>query len=173
MRVGSWKFPWQQQCLAEPDAKSTGKLVAFWTIARQKYVCIVEADESTRKRMEGTLVMKITSQEHVWIHWVTTSLCARLFQCPKQWKYLMQRLQWKYICKIGENTDMATDESQKLKWGDRWSKEQGQNSTRCIVDGPLSSPEFGIRTTVSKVQRQSRTPRWHCERWFWFVCSVH
>ena len=35
MRVESWKFRCQQQCLAEPDAQSTGKPVAFWLIARQ------------------------------------------------------------------------------------------------------------------------------------------
>ena len=35
MRGESWRFRCQQQCLAEPDAKRTGKLVAFWTIVRQ------------------------------------------------------------------------------------------------------------------------------------------
>ena len=55
MPVESWKIRCQQQCLAEPDAKSTGKLVAFWMIVRQKHACIVEADESARKRMEGPL----------------------------------------------------------------------------------------------------------------------
>ena len=35
MRVESWKFRCQQQYLAEPDAKSTGKPVAFWTNVRQ------------------------------------------------------------------------------------------------------------------------------------------
>ena len=35
--------------------RSTGKLVALKRICKTKYVCIVEADESTRKRLEGTL----------------------------------------------------------------------------------------------------------------------
>ena len=34
-RVESWKFQCQPQCFAEPDAKSTGKLVAFWLIVRR------------------------------------------------------------------------------------------------------------------------------------------
>ena len=50
-RGESWKFRCQQQCLGKtyketcrnPDAPKT------------KYACIVEADESTRKRLEGTL----------------------------------------------------------------------------------------------------------------------
>ena len=55
MRVECWKFRCQQQCLAQPDATSTVKLVAFRLIVRQNTHCIVEAGESTRKRMEGTL----------------------------------------------------------------------------------------------------------------------
>ena len=52
MRVESWKFQCQLQCLAKPDAKRTGKPGAS---RKTKYACIVEADESTRKRVEGTL----------------------------------------------------------------------------------------------------------------------
>ena len=37
----------------------------------------------------------------------------------------------------------------------------------------MLSQEFGVGTSILKVQRQCRTPRWHCERWFWFVCSVY
>ena len=40
-------------------------------------------------------------------------------------------------------------------------------------DGSLSSQGFGAGTSVSKIQRQSCTPRWHCKRCFRFVCSVH
>ena len=40
---------------------------------------------------------------------------------------------------------MAVDESQTQKRGDRWSKdEEAQNSTFCVVDGPLSSQDFGV-----------------------------
>ena len=60
------------------------------------------------------------------------------------------------------------------KWGDRWSKEWGQkNCTPCIVNGSLSPQEFGCGAAVSKIQRSSRTPRWHCERWLRIVCSIH
>ena len=69
-----------------------------------------------------------------------------------------------------ENTRM--DESQKQKWGDRWSKEWCQKHTLCIVDGSLSSQKFGVGTTVSEIQRSSRTPRWHCEGCFRIVCCI-
>ena len=55
MRGESWKFRCQQQCLASPKVeRSTGGVCAP-CICKKKYACIVEADESTRKRMEGLL----------------------------------------------------------------------------------------------------------------------
>ena len=55
MRVESWKFRCQPRCFAKFNVRSAGKLVALKRGAKTKYDCIVEADESTRKRMAGTL----------------------------------------------------------------------------------------------------------------------
>ena len=55
--------------------------------------------------------------------------------------------------KIGENTGMAADESQTQKRGDRRSKEQGQKSSFCVIDGSLSSQEFGVGTTSFRNKR--------------------
>ena len=63
-----------------------------------------------------------------------------------------------------EDTGMAADESQK---------QIGQYRSVCVVDGYLSSQEFGVWTTVSKIQRSSCTPRWHCERRFRIICNIH
>ena len=35
----------------------------------------------------------------------------------------------------------------------------------------LKSSEFV--TTISKIQRSSCTPRWHCKRWFWIIRSIY
>ena len=51
----SWKFRWKQLCLVRSGKASTGRPVAILTIASPKLACIVEADESTRNRLEGTL----------------------------------------------------------------------------------------------------------------------
>ena len=51
-------------------------------------------------------------------------------------------------------------------------KEWGQKSTVCGPHGYLSSQEFGVGTTISKIQRSSCTPRWYCERRFRIVCCV-
>ena len=42
-----------------------------------------------------TKTMKTTSQEEIWIHWVTITWCTNLILCLKPWKYQMQWQQWK------------------------------------------------------------------------------
>ena len=55
MREESCKFRFQQRCLARLNVRCTRGLVALKKKCSTEYACIVEADESTRKRMEGTL----------------------------------------------------------------------------------------------------------------------
>ena len=45
---------------------------------------------------------------------------------------------------------MAADESQKQKRGDRRSKEQGQKNSFRVIDGSLSSQEFGVGASKYK-----------------------
>ena len=42
-----------------------------------------------------------------------------------------------------------------------------------VIGGPLSSQEFGIGTTISKLQRSGRLPRPHCEGCFRIVCCIY
>ena len=56
MLVESWKFRCQQQCLVKLHcAEVAGKPAAPLEDTRQKYTCIVEADEFMRIRMDGSL----------------------------------------------------------------------------------------------------------------------
>ena len=55
MLVESWKFLCQPPCFVDFNVVRTGKRVAQLKNTRQKNACIVEADESMRKRMEGSL----------------------------------------------------------------------------------------------------------------------
>ena len=62
---------------------------------KTKYACIVEADESTRKRMERTL-HKIMLQGKELIHWANLLNFVRKFvPCLKYWQYPMRKLQWR------------------------------------------------------------------------------
>ena len=157
MLVESWKFRCQPQCLANFNKACTKKLVAQLENTRQNMFVLLKPTNlwGYAYKVLITRIMTIILQEKVWIHWVTITWFANLFFCLKQWKY------------------QTADESQKQRWGDRWSKERGQNNTLCIVNGSLSSQEFGVGATVSKIQRSSRTSRWHCERWSRIICIFY
>ena len=119
---------------------------------KTKYACIDEADESLRIRMERS--QSKNYEDHIagkGLNSLSTFiLCTNLFLCLKLWKYQMQRQQWRKNGKIGEHIGMAADESQKQKWGDRWSKDQGPYCLFCVVNGYLSSQEFGGGAKIQK-----------------------
>ena len=60
-----------------------------------------------------------------------------------------------------------------------WQLTKVRNKKKVIAEarkegnGSLSSQEFGVGTDVSKIQRSSCAPRWHCERWFRIIRSIH
>ena len=59
-----------------------------------------------------------------------------------------------------ENTRCTGSSGEILRKNEKipaWQQTKVRNKT-------LSSQEFGVGATVSKTQRQSRTPRSHCER---------
>ena len=82
-------------------------------------------------------------------------------------------LQWIKKGKTWQDTGMAADESQKQKRGDRRSKEWGQKSSCCVVNGHVTSPEFGVGARIWKIQRPSGIPRWHCKRWFRLLRNIY
>ena len=65
---------------------------------------------------------------------------------------------------------MAFDKSQKQK--KRWSKKQGIRANKFISRHWWISVISRVRASISKLQRQSRTPRWHCER-FQIIRSIY
>ena len=73
--------------------------------------------------------------------------------------------------KLEKITSMAADESQKQERGDRWSKGWKVHFASLMDFCHLKSSEFV--TTISKIQRSSWTPRWHCKRWFWIIRSIY
>ena len=70
--------------------------------------------------------------------------------------------------KIVEIFGVEHDESQKER-GDRWSEDVGRKSSSCIINVHLTSEEC----KAPKILRSSCTPRRHCERWFWILCSIY
>ena len=140
---------------------------------KSKLVCILEASESTRLRMEESLP-----------NWHEDHIAGRgdnLLQHDnlvhkfilKPWRFTKQKQQWMKDGKIWENFGVGLDESQKQKRGDRWSKDEGRKSSFCLTDGHVSSEKCWIRGKAPKIQRSSCIPRRYCERWFWTWCSIH
>ena len=113
---------------------------------KTKYACIVEADESARKRMERT--QHKDHADHTAVNGISSSnhydLVHNFIFLPKQWKYQMRMQQRPKGGEIQENTGMAADESQKQTKGDLWSKERRQDRAFCVISGHLSSQEFRV-----------------------------
>ena len=118
MLVESWKFRCQQQCPVEHQQIAAGKPGKHKT----KYACVVDADESVRRRLEGVphryheyhiSAKGINSLSHYYLVHQFNPM-PRAFKIPDAKAAVENELG-----KIGENTGMAADESQKQKRGDR------------------------------------------------------
>ena len=132
----SWKFRCRQQRVAEPDAKSTGKRVAFWMVVRQDtHASLMPTNlkESVWKEL-FIKVMKIILQEENLIHWALTILCTNSFLCLKPWKFQMQKAavdqEWENL----KNISTAADQSQK-----QFQKYEG----RVVLRGDIVKDDAG------------------------------
>ena len=85
----------------------------------------------------------------------------------------MQRQRWRKTGENGENTGMAADESQKQKEVIDEARNKGRKVHFASLMGLCPSQEFGAGASISRVQRKSRTPKWHCERWFRIIRSIY
>ena len=84
---------------------------------KTKYACVVDADVSTRPRLEGA--RHKPHQDHITAKGMNSmthySLVHLFIPMPQALKFQMQRPQWRKNGKTEENTGMAADESQKQK----------------------------------------------------------
>ena len=69
----------------------------------------------------------------------------------------------------------AWDPEKKSETNQRWSmnKDEGHKSSFCLTDGHLPFEECRIGDKAPKIQRSNCTPRRHCKRWFWILCSIY
>ena len=113
----SWKFRCQQQSCS-----------SIWK-RKAKYACVVDADESTRPRLNWAVHKH--HQDHITEKGMNsaTILFANSFRCLKQWKFWMLRQQWRkewekpekipawQLTKVGnkkEEIDEARNKSRKV-----------------------------------------------------------
>ena len=131
---------------------------------KTKYACIVEADESTRKRMEGSLHKHHEDQVagkgmNALSHY---TLVRKFIHMLEAMKIPNAKAAVENIGQSRENTGMAADRKSETK-KEVIAEARNEGKTE----------EFGNRATVSWIQRSSCTPRRYCEGWFRIFCSIY
>ena len=103
------------------------------------------------QKEQYTNITKITSLKKGWILWII-AIFHKFIPMPQAIKNSgMQRQLWYKMWKTEENSGMAADQSQKQERSDRWSKKD--KSSLFVVDGSLSSLEFGVGTSTTEKHR--------------------
>ena len=119
--------------------KSRGEPTAILGNARQN--TLVDADESTRPRLEGA--GQKPHQDQITAKGMSSithySLVHKFIPMPQASKISDAKAAVEKEWEKWENSSMAADESQKQERSYRWSKEQGQKSSLCVIDESLSS----------------------------------
>ena len=119
--------------------------------------------ESTRPRLEGA-GHKTSSRSYHWkkgrILWLITVLFTNSFLCLKQWKFQMQRQQWTRNGKHWRKSRRGTWQKSEVR--KKLSMKQGRRaeSSFCIIDGSLSSQEFGAGIRNTKAESYSEVTLW-------------
>ena len=101
--------------------KSSGETHRNIMTRKTKYACIVDADESTRPRLEGA--RHKPHQDHITtkvMNFMTHySLVHKFIPMPQALKIPQARQRWRKMVKTGENLGMAADVGQKQERRDR------------------------------------------------------
>ena len=120
---------------------------------KTKYACIVEADESTKQRLEGTLHKDhedpITGRGMNSLSRYT--LVRKFIPMLQAMKYQMRKQQWIKNGKLEKIRAWQLTKVRNKKWGGRWSKERKQNRALRVVNGHLWPQEVGVGTDISKI----------------------
>ena len=170
-----WMFRWKQPCLARSEEVSTGKPAAL-AFARQNTHASwkpTNLRESVRKELY-TKIMKITLQGKGINSLSDYNLVHQFIPMPKAMKIP--------DAKAAVEKEWATIEKIPA-----WQLTKVRNKNEVIVEARnegrkvhfaslmdichLKNAE--LETKHQKIQRSSCTPRRHCERWFWILCSIY
>ena len=117
---------------------------------------------------------KTILQEQGIIHCNITIWFTNLFLCLKQWRYPQKRQQWIRNGKNWRKFRRGTWRKSEVR--KRWSMKQGRRAQKFIFPhwwDICHLRKCRIGGKAPKIQRSSCTPRRHCERWYWILCSIH
>ena len=174
MLVRNWKHRWLLLCHAKLRRRTVE--VVHPIKLKTRLACILEADESKRLRMGESLPNH--HEDHLAGKGENSLQQYNLFHkfilMPQAIKNPASKAAVdKKWAKFGENFGVEPDKSQKQERGNRWSKDVGRKRSFCIIDGHMSLEKCWFGGKTPKVQRSSCIPRWHCQRRFRFLRSIH
>ena len=156
------------------EARTKGAKVHFASLMDIGHLKNAEL-EAKHQIYKGRVVLRGDRRSHCRkryeYHWVK---CTNLFRIPlamkipdakapveKEWEKLEKILAWQ-LTKVRNKKEVIDEARNK------------DRKVHFVIDGSmLSSEEFGARTSISKVQRQSCTPRRYCKIWLWILSSIH
>ena len=142
--------------------KSSGETHRNIGKRKTRYVCVVDADESTRPRPEGAVHKH--HQDHITEKGMNSlnhySLVYKFIPMPQAMKIPNAK---------------AVVEKKRENWKNpAWQLTKVRNKKEEIDEARNKGKSFRvIDGYIKKTQMLSRTQRWYCKRWFWCVCSVH
>ena len=125
--------------------------------SKTKCVCIVDADETMRIRMEG--VPHRYHEDHISAKGINSlihyNLVHRFIPMPVQALKIPDpkaavENEWEKLEKIPA---WQLTKVRNKKRGDRRRKEYGKKSSFRVIGGSQSSREFGVEASISKIQR--------------------
>ena len=136
---------------------------------KTKYACIVEADESSRKRLEGA--PHRYHEDHI---------AGKDMNSSSRYKLVHTFIPMPQAMKIPDaKAAVEKNNGKKLEKIPAWQLTKVRNKKEVIDEARNEGKtvhfpkEFGVGTNISEMQRSSSTPRWHCERWFCIVCCSY
>ena len=130
MLVRNWKHQWLPLCVAKLWRRIVG--VVHSIKLKTRLACILEADESTRLRMDESLPNhhedRIAGKgDNSLQHY---NLVHKFFLCLKPWRFPQQRQQW---IKNGRNWKRFRRGTWQKSERQRWSMKQGRRAQKCIL----------------------------------------
>ena len=143
---------------------------------KSKFACILEASEYTRKRVEESLPKY--QEDHI---------AGKGDNSQHHYNLAHKFIPVLQAMKIPAAKAAVDKEWEKLEKVPAWVKTKVRNKSKvidearnkgikvrfCLTDGHLSFEECRIGDKAPKIRRSSCTPRRHCERWFWILCSIY
>ena len=143
---------------------------------KSKLACILEASESTRLRMEESLPNyhedhiagkgDNSLQHHNLVH--KFILVPQAMKIPaakaavdKEWEKLEKIPAWN-LTKVRSKSEVIDE-----------TRTKGAKVHFASLMDLCHFEECRIWDKEPKIQRSSATPRRHCERWFWILCSIY